>query len=278
MILTSRLKGGLGNQLFQISIVFAMANELGCDYVFVVNQFDGCRQGNHPNTYYKNVFSKLKFVDHLPKKTIQHVNEKRYTYDSTIKSIIQPNVDIVLLNGYFQSELYFKKYKQELKQLFLPTIGCKSYLSNHTNILDRFPKICDTNNCFIGVRRGDYMTHKNHHLPCHIEFYKDAIKLMNDKCSIDKFYILSDDLDWCKSQFVGTNYVFLDDVHNDYIQLYCMTLFKNYIISNSTFYWWGSYLSTYDDPFVICPKYWINHPDHETIYRDDMIILERSIE
>lgn len=274
MIITSNLKGGLGNQLFQISVVIALANEIGCEYTFVLNQFDGCRQGNPPNTYYDNVFSKLKFVKSLPKQTMQIVNEIKYGYDN-LTSKINKNASIVILNGYFQSELYFKNFKKEIKDIFTPSMGYESYLSKHTSVFERFPKICDINNCFIGVRRGDYLKYNHLHLPCQIDFYKNAIKLMNERYIIDNFYILSDDLDWCKSQFIGNNYVFLENIDQDYIQLYCMAMFNKYIISNSSFYWWGSYLSKYDNPTIICPKYWINKPDYETIYRDNMIILER---
>jgi hypothetical protein len=60
------------------------------------------------------------------------------------------------------------------------------------------------------------------------------------------------------------------------------TLFKHYIISNSTFYWWGSFLSPYSEQekFIYAPDKWTNgFPEsYKGCYRDGMRILERPIE
>jgi hypothetical protein len=54
-----------------------------------------------------------------------------------------------------------------------------------------------------------------------------------------------------------------------------MTLFKNYILSNSTFQWWGSYLSEFEEKRVIVPDIWINEKVYETIYRPEMEVVKR---
>ena len=62
-----------------------------------------------------------------------------------------------------------------------------------------------------------------------------------------------------------------------------MTLFPNYIISNSSYHWWGSYLSVYKNPNVIAPNLWIGgdkapFDSYKTIYRKEMKILTRPVE
>ena len=81
---------------------------------------------------------------------------------------------------------------------------------------------------------------------------------------------------WVKQHFVGDQYVYLD-IKDDLIKFLTIALFKNYIIANSSFHWWGSFLSVYEDPQIIAPDKWCAGSDH-TIYRSSMKILERPVE
>jgi hypothetical protein len=97
-----------------------------------------------------------------------------------------------------------------------------------------------------------------------------------------RYYILSDDFAWCKEKFQGEQFRFLE-IEDDLHQLLVSALFKHYIISNSSFYWWGSYLSVYDNPTIIAPDKWMFGADvtpdkYYSIYRESMRVLERPIE
>ena len=62
------------------------------------------------------------------------------------------------------------------------------------------------------------------------------------------------------------------DIEDDLQALYAITLFSKYIISNSTFHWWGSYLSIYKDPVIIAPSKWASFKT--SICRDAFLILK----
>ncbi|GAG88297.1 unnamed protein product, partial [marine sediment metagenome] len=56
--------------------------------------------------------------------------------------------------------------------------------------------------------------------------------------------------------FIGDRFVFIDEI--DYISLYVMSKMKHHIIANSSFSWWGAWLSEYDNKIVIAPEVWVN--------------------
>jgi hypothetical protein len=70
-----------------------------------------------------------------------------------------------------------------------------------------------------------------------------------------KYYVMSDDNEWIKENFKGCVHLYIED---DLEAFLVMTLFPKYIISNSTYHWWGSYLSVYDNPTIIAPMKWGN--------------------
>ena len=273
-ILSVELKGGLGNQLFQIATCFAIASTLKCPFYIRKNSNWFAGQGSHPTKYYSSLYKKLSFIDSLDIEYTLH--EREFTYYSIIDDI--PN-NTVSLDGFFQSEQYFKHYSSDIKKLFTPDEGIVQWLYANTSIYAQFPELKEPNDyCVICVRRGDYIMYKDVHNPCGMTYYCDAMAKMNK----ERYYIFSDDMEWCKQNFVGDQFVFLDIV-DDLETFFVLTLFKNYIISNSTFYWWGSYLSIHENPRVIAPDKWafgkdVKKEQYWSIYRDDMEVLERPIE
>ena len=290
-VVTSVLQGGIGNQLFLISLAYAAARHTNRKLVFLKNQFFGCRQGSHPSTYYGNFFSKLTFTEDASlmanSKTIRERSLLCYDLmpEVTHVSTKYPDTPIAFF-GYFQSDEYFKEYSQEIRELFTPNGGIAEYLKRNSDVLTRFPSLSDTSTAntraFIGIRRGDFIKHAHIHNPCGMTYYNAAIeRLKNSVGVIQEYYILTDDFAWARQNFQGEEYKFLE-IEGDTHQLMASTLFKNYIISNSTFYWWGSFLSIYPPESLTCiaPDKWTNGfpADYKGCYRSDMEIVERPIE
>jgi hypothetical protein len=92
-----------------------------------------------------------------------------------------------------------------------------------------------------------------------MEYYNQAISLLPKDL---KILIFSDDIPWCKENFIGDRFVFIDKI--DYISLYIMCKMKHHIIANSTFSWWGAWISEYSDKIVIAPKRWLGDPQYDT--------------
>ncbi len=60
--------------------------------------------------------------------------------------------------------------------------------------------------------------------------------------------------EWCKNNFIGSRFIFVDEI--DYASIILMSKMKHHIIANSSFSWWGAWLSTFNDKIVIAPKKW----------------------
>lgn len=61
----------------------------------------------------------------------------------------------------------------------------------------------------------------------------------------------------------------VSDYIPDWQQILIMTSSKHYIIGNSTFSWFGAYLSSAIDPVICYPKTWLG-PDYDGTITDDL--------
>jgi hypothetical protein len=268
--LTGELVGGLGNQMFIVAFAYAMAKNTNRSLVFISGHFGGCGQGKHPSNYYNNIFKKLTFLDNVvPIAMINELNPKNptkmETFSMELIKLYPPRT--IIFRGYFQSLYYFRNYENEIRALFQPDP------SVFEPIYEKYPELRSCEDiAYIGVRRGDYLKKPFFHNPCGMTYYKTAMGILRKK----RYYIATDDIEWCKANFVGDQYVFFD--YDEVTQLYAAMLFSNYIISNSSFHWWGSYLSLHPKPFVIAPDKWISDDCAKYIYRRGMMVLSRPIE
>jgi hypothetical protein len=278
MPITVHLKGGVGNQLFCLSTGYYLAKKKNTSFFITQDDFEGCNQGRHPSTYYSNLYARItKYKTNLP---IFNHKEKQWLYYDLVPHFIQVDTEkyIINLDGYFQSAKYFPDMHEQLKELYASNKYVNDFLTSR-GYKDRFPELFNPHTyCFIGVRRGDYIPRAAFHNPCGMDYYNKAL----ERCYAKKYYIASDDMDWCRRKFIGPQYVFLD-IKDDLELLYLGTLFPKYIISNSSYHWWMSYLSAYQDPLVIAPDKWLFGPEaprsaYDSIYRDSMIVIERTIE
>jgi hypothetical protein len=268
------LAGGLGNQLFQIAFGYEIHKRLGARLHLYTDAFY-CGQGHAPSKYSATLYKNLEgFFTKSPPHTSEY-REKSWSYYNTtldLYTALQAH-DSILLSGYWQSETHFPNRKAELRRLFdleHPYMHIPPCVFLENPLLHTISK----SSCLVCVRRGDYLKHPHIHNPCGMTYYRRAMSYFPAGTT---FFVISDDLDWCKANFTGGDFVFLDI--SDDLSTFCVgTLFQNYIISNSSFHWWMSYFSIHDSPKIVAPDAWISVPNPHTIYRSEMIVIERPVE
>ena len=72
---------------------------------------------------------------------------------------------------------------------------------------------------------------------------------------IDKDLVFSDDIKWCKENFIGDKFLFIEE-DRDYIELFLMSQCNHNIIANSSFSWWGAWLNKNENKIVVAPSKW----------------------
>ncbi len=239
--------GRLGNQLFQISAVIAHAKRYGFNFSFPEWKY---------NEYLKTPLEILN-----PKNQMTVFNERDPWGYSRI-----PVIDNIDLHGYFQNPLYFEDYKDYIVKILEPKDDIIFA------ILDKMSDYKSKRLTAIHVRRGDYLKFPNHHPVPSIDYYNKSIDMLKDKT--DLFVIFSDDIQWCKENFKGP-FIFSEE-SDEFIDLYKMSQCDNFIIANSSFSWWGSYLSDKGGK-VIAPAQWVGieyrNKGWRGVYRKEMILI-----
>lgn len=246
-----RIKGGLGNFLFQIAAGVSLA--LDNNTKFVVDRSKIWHAHSHINLYVNNIFRKLEY-DSIP-------HSIYYSYDSLYYREI-PYTENMIIDGYFQSEKYFLSNKDKIMDFFSIDEDTENYIkSKYQNI------ITDEKTCSIHVRRGNYLGIDVYN-KLDMNYYNQAIDLVGR----DKNYIVfSNDIEWCKENFVNMNVQFIEN-EVDYVDLYLMSMCRDNIIANSTFSWWAAFLNRNENKKVITPKIWFVHSiPNEDVLPDNWI-------
>jgi hypothetical protein len=256
--------GRLGNQMFKYGALKGIAKQNGYSYCIPprkknlsIKSFLGDSKKNH---YLFDAFNmgSIKKKNEKLMKNKEIITENDFSFDKKIFTNCPDNVQI---NGYFQSEKYFLNVKKALKSDFEFRINYKEPANNIFRELD--------NPISIHIRRGDYITNPNHHL-LDMTYYLKSLEYFDKN---RQKIIFSDDPDWVKSQkiFSKSTFIISNNLTNNdtYLDLALMTLCNDHIISNSSYSWWGAWLS--NENKVIAPKTWFKNTPNDKLLTKDLI-------
>jgi hypothetical protein len=255
---TCRLNGRLGNQMFMIAHAYSQALEHNAKFIAGKD----ANSSDYLNNIYRNVDFCLDNTDDL-------LNNDSYVNLGTTfhyNPIEIPKNKNIIFHGFYQSEKFFLSNSLKVKELFSAN---EEFIAECYN---KYPFLKDKNTIAIHVRRGDYIHYPNHHPVISKEFiYKSLEHIPNYKTK--PVIITSDSIEWCQENITIDNAIFLTDTL-PWEALWIMSLCKHFIISNSSFSWWGAFLGETEDSIVLCPDIWFGpdlHEDYSDIYRNNWI-------
>jgi hypothetical protein len=261
-----QLHGRLGNWLFQIFSAYGIAKRSGRALIIfgddedIPELFRGILLECGVFYVYRGDLDITNFV------TYDETNENDPTKNcfEYNENLVRDDKDLFLC-GYFQNEKYFKDYKTLVYKILENDNIC-------ARLLKMYPDL--PNSYFIHIRRGDYVGSPLYEMDSDF-YYRGAILYILDKDPNARFFVVSDDIEYCKTYSIlsSVNATFIEGLGPIYT-LYLMSLCsKGGICANSSFSWWGSYLNKSEDKTVIMPKQWINLSKPIDIYYENVVTL-----
>jgi len=261
------LFGRLGNQMFQYASLKGIARNRNYEYCFpplggaaewnnVEQYYQEIREGKaghillQPFTMESNSQLNLQYID----KSRPVVQEKTFAFDEEIFNTCPDWVDI---RGFFQTEKYFKHIRDEIKKDFTfrdEIINpCKEMVSGINDPIS------------LHIRRTDYITDSNHST-LGVDYYESALSDFDSDAPV---LVFSDDPKWCNEQELFSDDRFMiAEGNSGYVDMCLMSLCSGHIIANSSFSWWGAWLS--DSKQVIAPSQWFTGSNNDNIDTKDI--------
>lgn len=110
----------------------------------------------------------------------------------------------------------------------------------------------------IHVRRTDYLSASNGAPVLDPSYYERAIHTIRQRVEDPLWVIFSDDMPWCKEAFARlSNVVYVEgNADAPWFDIHLIAACRHHIIANSTFSWWGAFLSRDLSGMTVYPHTW----------------------
>jgi len=267
-----RIAGGLGNQMFQYAAGLALADRLGGDLLLHAGDHvegDTRRGFELPRVFtgefrsasaedvrkvlgWRSRFGKLLFRRSLAGLWGGRVLvEPHFAYWPAFDEV----EDSCYLAGYWQSEQYFSSIADKVRHAFrfVPPDAANREVTARMSM---------SQSVSVHVRRGDYVSNpkiSRFHGVSPLNYYIDAIRLIQERVGDPVFFVFSDDLEWCRGNLPvprGSVFVDINRGEASFNDMRLMSNCRHHVIANSTFSWWGAWLRGGDGGITIAPKNW----------------------
>jgi len=255
-VLTSRIAGGLGNQLFKLMAGVRIAEDLGLDLIFDISIYSATKEVGHnlsPRGFELNYFPNLlnykfnnnvpriyKFkLDRLLKRAPYTVKSKFGYFDDGILSRWDCVTPPKYLDGNFENIQFLPGNPEIAKLLEFP--NKKSEWFSHLE-----KEILNDSIIAIHVRRGDYLNFPEIYDVLSPNYYSEGVKTLLHSLGNSKIWLFSDDLDgaheWLKGHLPNIRKIETPNSIRPGEVLRLMSLASGIVAAHSTFSWWAGYL------------------------------------
>ena len=266
------LSGGLGNQLFQFALYLQLKAD-GEKVFLYKNKI--IRYNEHSGYELERLFgverglkglwlTRLLLVPLLgtllkkllfPVKLRERVYYDYSVYADSLRRKCFPGMHLV---GYWQSERYFERAKADVRRAFRFNLDKVS--PDNRRLADEMGRCPSVS---LHVRRGDYLSAgfaSMYGNLCPVDYYRRAMDYIRERVEAPVYYIFSDEPEWVRENLPLPSGAVLVDWNtgtDSWQDLYLMSCCRHHILANSSFSWWGAWLSATPDACVVAPATWV---------------------
>ena len=294
----TRISEGLGNQLFMYANSYALSKKLEYNlYIdnitayrklkirsYLLDNFNiKCKLANQEDiqdNYLKYLVHKLnKKIDFFRRKKNFLIEERTKNKITQFQDYTNISfADKIYVEGYFESEKYFKNYKNEiLEQFTIKKLDKNNLFLNPSDIINH-------NSVSIVIRTDRFSEKKFDNLSLNkskffekrtIDYILKSINFISSKVSNPKFFIFSDNTKGLSELFSEyKNCTVVNHLVNKAINdFYLSSLCNHFIVGPSTFHWWSAYLSKSKNKICICPPDDLQFSSNKNIYPEKWLKL-----
>lgn len=266
--------GGLGNQMFQYAFAVALKKRFPQEDVKIdvhLLESYGLHNGYElrrlfdlslPEAERKDVKGMVMWLPYKYYRIWRRLNldRRRFNDPYLYSTKVMEREGNVYYDGIWQDARYFEDVCEDVKREFC----FRSELIDAETEAMCQRMMSELGAVSIHVRRGDYLLHANYRGLCGEDYYRRAMDYVKGKVENPRFYIFSNDMEWCREhlvQFAGDcPCEFIDRNHgiDSFKDLALMSCCSTNIIANSSFSWWGAYLNRHNRPLIVAPAKWTN--------------------
>jgi len=293
-----RMRGGLGNQMFQYAYALALRERYPDAEIWLDTR--------EYRTYKRRVFELADFV--LDRDTFLF-SEGKLRYDAAIRvfhvyqrlyreirkkqpyglseamarrGILLTGLGCPLPESQLPEETFLYGYFQNIELLVPLRAKLQEIYSVPEKVLAGLPSALrqvGDNSVAVSIRLGGDMVRSGWQL-CSRDYYREGLARIRREHRIDRVLIFSDDPERVSAE------KWFDDLGLDLTyatalspaeQMSVLKQCRHFVISNSTFAWWGAFLGAGEDEGVIvAPTFWQGNRStaEDSLYLKNMILLQ----
>lgn len=242
--------GGLGNQLFQYACGRALALRLGTDLrIWRAPKGPTAHDDQPPRP-----FRLFDFAIQAQLASDADLADARFTvYENPFTFIpaVLDAPDGIALEGFWQTERYFADAAHVIRRELEFADGQR--MQRARDAVQALRQTMQAPVVAVHIRRGDYVLERTQGIfhSLSMDWYRLAMSRLPLNVV---FLVFSDEIGWCKTNLREPRAYFASQDNSDLDDLAQMRACDGYITANSSFSWWGAWLSDNQQAPVIAPS------------------------